>query len=216
MNLTEKAAKVNKRPLHRPAIPSAYTSSAEAKVVYVSAKTPFMSAVKRVDKLLQLAEKRDVQSAAATVRNENPHKRRKVDADRDEIATIAQHLNDREDKEKVVVKGTGKAIARALEIGLWFQQRQQYAVTLKTGTVQSIDDIEVDETPPPPSEVTTQLEDMADNDPTTDAVSSTSKNDTTMSTAAQKLKSFLYEDSGQRDETRVRSVSVIEVYISLR
>ena len=55
--------RISKRPLLRPKIASKYASEREAKVVYVSSKTPFMSAVKRVQSLLGQVEKRKVQSA---------------------------------------------------------------------------------------------------------------------------------------------------------
>lgn len=218
------AARINKRPLHRPAVPSPYTSSGKSKTVYVSAKTPFMSAVKRVDKILNLAEKRDVQSATATVRQDNPRKRQKLNGNQsDEITSIAQTLNERQSREQVIVKATGKAIAKALELGLWFQQRQQYAVKLKTGTVESIDDIEIDEGPdtahstlkdPPDEAPVGAVEDShagkpEDSQPLKDEVQAASG-------TSSKLSSFLFNDTGQKDETRIRSVSVIEVYISSR
>lgn len=48
--------------------------------------------------------------------------------------------------EEVTLKGSGKAIARVMEMALWFQQREEYLVRLRTGTAGAIDDIEIDET----------------------------------------------------------------------
>ncbi len=44
-----------------------------------------------------------------------------------------------------MLKGTGKAIDKVLKLALWFQQREEYAVVLKTGSVAAIDDIEINE-----------------------------------------------------------------------
>ena len=47
--------------------------------------------------------------------------------------------------EEVMLKATGKAIQKCLELGLWFQQREEYRVRLETRSVAAIDDISVDE-----------------------------------------------------------------------
>lgn len=151
---------MSKRPLPRPAISSPYAGPGDLKVVYVSAKTPFLSAVKRVEKLLYLADKRAVQSAA-TEAKKAMRKRKRGDEDADEISMIASIVEDRRNLpvgkdgrghdqggrrgEKVTIKGTGKAVQKVLELGLWFQQREEYEVKLTTGTVAAIDDVEVEE-----------------------------------------------------------------------
>jgi ribonuclease P/MRP protein subunit POP7 len=46
--------------------------------------------------------------------------------------------------EEVLLKGTGKAVQRVLELGLWFQQREErFVVRLRTGSVGAVDDVEV-------------------------------------------------------------------------
>lgn len=160
-------AKVTKRPLLRPAIPSPHAGASHQKIVYISSSTPFMSAVKRVEKLLRLADKRAVQAATTNAKQQGPHKggKRKRGADGDENLGIAEEMERvKRDKrrqgggmnggeetvdgvgEEVVLKGTGKAIHRVLELALWFQQREQeYVVRLRTGSVGAIDDISVGE-----------------------------------------------------------------------
>lgn len=155
-------AKVEKRPLLHPAIPSPYAGAAQQKVVYVSSKTPFLSAVKRVEKLLHLADKRLVQSATTNAKNESGHRGKRKHGDRDELLGIAEEveglkggkrrkagLNGADDagkREEVVMKGTGKAIHRVLELALWFQQREEeYTVRLRTGSVGAIDDVSLEE-----------------------------------------------------------------------
>ena len=49
------------------------------------------------------------------------------------------------DKEDVLLKGTGRAIERVLELGLFFQGQDDVGVEVRTGTVGAVDDIERDE-----------------------------------------------------------------------
>ncbi|KAI4717043.1 hypothetical protein E4T48_06738 [Aureobasidium sp. EXF-10727] len=135
-----KEYKVEKRPLLRPPITSQYASADVAKIVYVSTKTPFMSAVKRVQKLLAQAEKRLAQSAADQVSN-----RPKYSHTNDDITDIervaATMAAQKHNQDEIILKATGKAIAKALSLALWFQQRIEYNVRIETGTVGAIDDI---------------------------------------------------------------------------
>lgn len=114
-------------------------------MVYVSSKTPFMSAVKRVQKLLKLVDKRETQAATAHVQNT---KKRKYGSSGDDMgdigriaAILAENKTKDEGKEGIVLKATGKAIEKALNLALWFQQREEYRVTIKTSSVGAIDDI---------------------------------------------------------------------------
>ena len=161
------AAKVTKRPLLHPAITSPYAGAIQPKVVYVSARTPFISAVKRVEKLLRLSDKRLVQSATTLAKQNSAHGRKRkrgAENPEDEVLQIAREVEKQKGKkrkladgkggeyeeagglmEEVFVKGTGKAIGRVMEMGVWFQQRPEYEVRLKTGSVGAVDDIEVGE-----------------------------------------------------------------------
>ncbi|KAK4888057.1 hypothetical protein LTR27_012995 [Elasticomyces elasticus] len=154
-------ASVTKRPLQRPAIASPYAGASQPKVVYVSARTPFMSAVKRVEKLLQLSEKRAVQSATTVVKQQGRKRKR---GQEDEVLGIAKQVEKAKAKkrrggdggdededaagEAVLIKGTGRAIEKALEMASWFQQKPEYLVVLKTGSVGAIDDVEVEQDDP--------------------------------------------------------------------
>ncbi|KAG9568246.1 hypothetical protein KCU71_g3030, partial [Aureobasidium melanogenum] len=125
MSRLPKDYKVEKRPLLRPPITSQYANADIAKVVY---------------KLLAQAEKRLAQSAADQVSN-----RPKYSHTNDEITDIervaATMAAQKHDQDEVVLKATGKAIAKALSLALWFQQRVEYNVRIETGTVGAIDDI---------------------------------------------------------------------------
>ncbi|KAK4609119.1 hypothetical protein CLAFUW4_14415 [Fulvia fulva] len=209
-------ATVAKRPLFRPAIPSPYAGAQSQKVVYVGTKTPFMSVVKRAEKLLHLADKRQVQSATKIVQNDRKQKRKR---DGDEIGDIARQVEkqkkskitrDEDDgPEEVVVKGTGKAIPKVMGVGSWFQQRDgEYTIRLKTSTTSSIDDVEYTKQPEGAEDSTAAgAEDGT-------AMDGESPKD---GRAAEKAPQSDGAAAGEVvEETRIRKVSILEVYVSLR
>ncbi|KAL1865625.1 hypothetical protein Plec18167_009346 [Paecilomyces lecythidis] len=131
-----KYARVQKRPIPHPPVASPYAGSSIPKIVYVGTKTPFMSAAKRVQKLLRHAEKR----ATAGVDLGN-HKI----SEKEKLARLAKGQEALK-KEEVFIKATGRAIERALSVGKWFEEKEEeYAVSVKTGTVLVVDDIVEDE-----------------------------------------------------------------------
>ncbi|KAB8278489.1 Rpp20 subunit of nuclear RNase MRP and P-domain-containing protein [Aspergillus minisclerotigenes] len=131
-----KHAGIQKRPIPHAPIASPYAGSSVPKVVYISSNTPFMSAVKRVQKFLQQAEKR----ATASVNLSSSKKR-----DRERLAEIARG-NESLKKEEVFVKATGRAIEKALRVGKWFEEREsEYVVRVETGSVLVVDDVVEDE-----------------------------------------------------------------------
>ncbi|KAK4495169.1 hypothetical protein PRZ48_013496 [Zasmidium cellare] len=205
-------AKVTKRPLMRPALPSPYAGANAQKVVYVSTKSHFMSIVKRVEKLLNLSDKRLVQSATTIAQDRQYRKRRRGGGDGDDIEAIAEAAEEQKRNhkrrrtgveggsavgEEVVVKGSGKAIPRVMELGLWFQQRdEEYAVRVTTGSASSIDDVEYEKE----EEVTTGAEeDKMEVDKTGESEPG----------GGGAKKTFV-------SEARIRKVSVLEVHVSLR
>lgn len=148
-------ASITKRPLMRPAIVSPYASSSAQKIVYVSARTPFMSAIKRVEKLLRLADKRDLQTATTHAQKNKRKRRRDDDGGEDEVLAVARGVEEEKERkrraggvggEEVLVKGTGKAVSKVMEIGGWFLQREkEFVVRVRTGSVGAVDDVEVPE-----------------------------------------------------------------------
>ncbi|GAD92128.1 hypothetical protein NFIA_034770 [Paecilomyces variotii No. 5] len=131
-----KYARVQKRPIPHPPVASPYAGSSVPKIVYVGTKTPFMSAAKRVQKLLRHAEKR----ATAGVDLGN-----KKISEKEKLARLAKGQEALK-KEEVFIKATGRAIERALSVGKWFEEKEdEYAVRVKTGTVLVVDDIVEDE-----------------------------------------------------------------------
>ncbi|WEW60523.1 AlbA family DNA/RNA-binding protein [Emydomyces testavorans] len=126
-----KYARVEKRPIPHPPVASPYAGSKVAKIVYVSTKTPFMSAVKRVQKLLREVEKR----AVAKVDLHD----RKV-SEKEKVAQLKESTQALQ-KEEVFIKATGRAIQKAMDIGKWFNEKEGYNIKVKTGTVLVVDDI---------------------------------------------------------------------------
>ncbi|KAJ9210956.1 hypothetical protein DTO166G4_7453 [Paecilomyces variotii] len=131
-----KYARVQKRPIPHPPVASPYAGSSVPKVIYVGTNTPFMSVVKRVQKMLRHAEKR----ATAGVDLGN----NKI-SEKEKLARLAKGQETLR-KEEVFIKATGRAIERALSVGRWFEEKEEeYEVRVKTGTVLVVDDIVEDE-----------------------------------------------------------------------
>jgi ribonuclease P/MRP protein subunit POP7 len=63
-------------------------------------------------------------------------------SDRDLVASAGKGLDG--PQEEVVVKATGRAIEKALNIALYFQKQDDCKAVLRTGEVGAVDDIEVD------------------------------------------------------------------------
>ena len=138
--------------------------------------------------------------------------------------------------EEVVLKATGKAIQKCLELGLWFQQRTEYKVRLQSGSVGAIDDIVANEASdelaigPAGENVAPQKDAMqsaehatagaeADGDTDMDDEAQPSLNDheqdDTLNAGAKSTK----RNEGAEDdipESRIRYASTLEVYVSLQ
>lgn len=166
-----------------------------------------MSAVKRVEKLLSLADKRDVQ-AATTQAQKNKRKRRRDDEE-DEVMAIARGVEEGREKkrrvagasgEQVLVKGTGKAVGKVMEIGVWFLQRDDFEVKIKTGSVGAVDDVEV-------AEVGDDGEDAGEDKMDVDQAEAGAEK-----SGNGEVKKDVEAVSG----ARIRYLSVLEVAVSLR
>ncbi|KAL1656647.1 hypothetical protein SLS61_000443 [Didymella pomorum] len=151
-------ATITKRPLLHPAIPTPFASAESPKVLYVTRTTPFIPTCKRVRSLLTQIAKRSTQSA-----NENRGRgfrgkaRGKLEANgrlsaQDVEASIASAAsqgkgtgkgNSALGGEEVYLKATGRAIPRALELGVKFQGEEDCRVRVEMGSVKAIDDVEI-------------------------------------------------------------------------
>ncbi|KAF1942156.1 hypothetical protein EJ02DRAFT_346161 [Clathrospora elynae] len=141
---------ISKRPLLHPALPTPFSSSHSPKVLYITASSPYIPALKRIRKLLSEISKRDKQSSASLSRSrgrrgKGPEASGRLEA-RDVERGIADGVAEKGGGKKgevVYLKATGRAIPRALEIGLRFQGEEDCWVGVEMGSVCAIDDIEV-------------------------------------------------------------------------
>ena len=115
-----------------PPIPSPYAGADQPKIVYISTKTPFISAVKRVQKLLALIEEREM-GKVSLIGGEGSDKEKLEALDASTICGGRQ--------EEVLLKATGKAIKNATDLARYFQAKEDLQVQLRTGTVPVVDDL---------------------------------------------------------------------------
>ncbi|KAL4980439.1 Rpp20 subunit of nuclear RNase MRP and P-domain-containing protein [Aspergillus desertorum] len=152
-----KYARITKRPIPHPPVSSPYAGPSIPKTIYVSSSTPYMSAVKRVQKLLLHAEKRAITSLANKNSNnknkssgKNASQKKLGEQEQGQLIAAITRGEDREqlEKEEVFVKATGKAMKIALRVGKWFGshgREGEYRVRVSTGAVLVVDDVEEDE-----------------------------------------------------------------------
>ncbi|KPI36633.1 uncharacterized protein AB675_10056 [Cyphellophora attinorum] len=127
-------ATIQKRPIIHAPIPSQHAGAKVPKVVYVSSKTPFISAVKRVKKLLTHVEKRATKDVQL-IRNGPEKGMRK-------LAQASEDVG--KQREEVLVKASGRAMEKALRIGEWFKEKEKDVlcnVEVRSGSVSVVDDI---------------------------------------------------------------------------
>lgn len=127
-------------------------------MVYITASSPFIPTCKRIRALLVQIQKREAQSAASAPRRRGCGARGKLEANgrldpKDVEASISSsapsHRSSGRGKsvggEKVFLKATGRAIPRALELGVKFQGEEDCRVRVEMGSVKAIDDLEMKE-----------------------------------------------------------------------
>jgi ribonuclease P/MRP protein subunit POP7 len=97
----------------------------------VSASSSFIATVKRVQKLLGHIEARST-----------PHVKLTKNGDKEILKAIREGIEEsRKGGEEVVMKATGKAIEKALQLALWFQGQEDVVVKIRTGSVGAVDDV---------------------------------------------------------------------------
>lgn len=169
-----------------------------------------MSGVKRVQKLLRQAEKRALDALEIS----NPKM-----SDGARLAQLGERAG--EEREEVFVKGTGRAIEKALSVGRWFEGRsEEYAVRVRTGSVLVVDDVvgvdeeRVEEKGGEGSGLPKQSTDSASGTATT-----ASSAQPVSRSAAKKRKRAANapaEGGDELPETRTRWVNMVEVAVSLK
>jgi ribonuclease P/MRP protein subunit POP7 len=122
------AHRIVKRPLLRPPITPSYAATSQRQTIYISASTPFLSAVKRVEKQLQVAEKRRLKPA--------------VDAILGQSKSVSLEPNAQANRDSIYLRGTGKAINKVVELGVFLAGTGKYDTKYTTGDIGAVDDIE--------------------------------------------------------------------------
>ncbi|KAH4274597.1 hypothetical protein HBI04_003500 [Parastagonospora nodorum] len=128
---------ISRRPLLRPSLPTPFSSSASPKVLYITSSTPFVPALKRIRKLLAEIQQRGKQS------QRKKHSGLKSgEVEKGIVDGLARKKGGAEG-EKVYVKATGRAIPKALGLGVEFQGEEGCVVRVEMGSVRAVDDVEV-------------------------------------------------------------------------
>lgn len=110
-----------------------------------------MSSVKRVRQLLSLAEKRALGRVNLEQKASDRHLL--------QVLAAEKQRKERGQSEPVIIKGTGKAIEKVLNLALFFQGQPDCRIQLKTGSLKVVDDIvEKDGYKPDVGEDTTKKE----------------------------------------------------------
>ncbi|KAI9885057.1 MAG: exosome non-catalytic core subunit rrp40 [Watsoniomyces obsoletus] len=157
-----KHARIQKRPLLHPSIASPHAGPSQPKILYLKASTPFMSAVKRVKKMISIIEKR-YQGHHSSSSGQARHSGRgntvwKSNLNRTHITKgggtgVAGGVGgdgrgegggeeEEEQVEEVFIKATGRAIEKALNLAAFFQNAKEgYHVSVRTGSIWTVDDI---------------------------------------------------------------------------
>ncbi|KIW32004.1 uncharacterized protein PV07_03586 [Cladophialophora immunda] len=139
-------ATIQRRPLNHAPVADLRSSGAKApKVVYVSSRTPVVAAIKRVKKYLAHIERRALQDAGgrrgggggggSVTKTHGPGPVKAIEQANEALA---------KDKEEVLVKASGRAMARALRVGEWFRTKEKdllCQVEIRAGNVSTVDDI---------------------------------------------------------------------------
>ncbi|KAH7078914.1 Rpp20 subunit of nuclear RNase MRP and P-domain-containing protein [Paraphoma chrysanthemicola] len=149
-------ASISRRPLLHPAIPNPFSTATSPKIMYIKASTPYVPALKRIRHLLDEITKREKQSLAARMKMKRKDGNLRAaeveraiaeDEARSGGGVISGSFSAKDgEKERVYLKATGRAIPRALELGVAFQAEAECVVRVEMGSVKAIDDIEMRET----------------------------------------------------------------------
>lgn len=136
---------VHKRPINHAPTASQFAGATVSKIVYVSRKTPVISAVKRVKTFLRQIEKRAMQSANIDGILDKAGSRRVNDTG-DQLHRRLEEVSAKlmQNPEEVLVKASGRAMEQALRVAEWFRNRETEVLTkveVRTGSTSVVDDL---------------------------------------------------------------------------
>lgn len=146
-----------------------------------------MSAVKRVQKLLSHAESRATSKVELTKRKMGDKSRMR------QLMEASETLS----REAVHVKATGRAIEKAVNIGKWFEERNEYTVSTTTGSVMVVDDIVEDEN------AAEDASESTDNPPE-------------KKKSRKKARKLAVDEDGELLESRTRYVNTVDIAITMK
>lgn len=140
-----KGARVQKRPVMKRQQPrDAGPAGNASRIVYVSTRTPFMSAVSRVRRKLDAS----LRAATAVDKRAAPkgaglHAR--IEGLKRDVASDKKNKDGMGEDYAVTVMGTGRAIEKVVGLAGWFEQEGDCVVEVRTGTTGTVDDVIVAE-----------------------------------------------------------------------
>jgi ribonuclease P/MRP protein subunit POP7 len=177
-----------------------------------------MSAVKRVRRLLREIDKRATQSVISKNTSSSHHNRR-FHGDKILAAAIAdsERSGDGKAGEEVLIKATGRAIQKAVNLAEFFKQSDNLRVRMKTGSLWAIDDVVKNSEDEMEDDSSDEKEGKLDSSTNAkDGETEPGEEDKDSEGEAPRLDSGFEDKEEDVPETRVRQISVMEVAVSLR
>ncbi|KAH8759035.1 Rpp20 subunit of nuclear RNase MRP and P-domain-containing protein [Diaporthe sp. PMI_573] len=126
-------SKIHKRPMNRARVYNrgGPPLSPKEPIIYIGTKSPFMGIVSKVrhalDKAPSSRSTKGLPLAARMAALNSP-------------ASSADRLED-----EILVRGTGRAMTKSLQIAAWFGNQKEYMVSVRTMSLEAVDDVVVGE-----------------------------------------------------------------------
>ncbi|KAK2600528.1 hypothetical protein N8I77_010055 [Diaporthe amygdali] len=130
--LLPKNSKIHKRPINRGRVfnRGGAPISSKQPIIYIATKSPFMGIVNKVRHALDKSpSSRSTKGLPLAAR----------------MAALNSPASSDRLEEEVLVRGTGRAMAKALHIAAWFSKQNEYLVSVRTMSLETVDDVLVDE-----------------------------------------------------------------------
>lgn len=127
-----KNSKVHKRPINRARVYNrgGQPLSPKQPIIHVGTKSPFMGIVSKVRHALDKApSSRSTKGLPLAARMAALH-------------SATSSPNRVEDE--ILIRGTGRAMTRTLQIAAWFSKQKEYMVNVRTMSLEAVDDVVVD------------------------------------------------------------------------
>ncbi|CAN8100508.1 unnamed protein product [Discula destructiva] len=133
-------SKVHKRPINRQTLGNIAAANSPAnpksRIIYVGTKSPFMGIVSKVRKALE---------NGPTGLHANDSTKGLPLVARIAALQTSSSSDAASTGYEVLVRGSGRAMAKTLELAAWFQRQPDCHTSLRTLTLEAVDDVVVDE-----------------------------------------------------------------------